>query len=172
MHCISPHARRAVFLAAPLAGALVLAGCTSAPQQRFAPNEAPVVLGPSVRDNVTPMEPVLACFADHIAATRRPEVVIGVGDVKDYTGKYSINEGNAITQGGALMVYSALGKLGGAVRIAERFDPVIAERELAYADRRQLGDGRTHRSTSPTTSSSAASPSSTTTSTRAVPRWR
>ena len=144
MHRISPHARRAVFLAAPLAGALVLAGCTSAPQQRFAPNEAPVVLGPSVRDNVTPMEPVLACFADHIAATRRPEVVIGVGDVKDYTGKYSINEGNAITQGGALMVYSALGKLGGAVRIAERFDPVIAERELAYADRRQLGDRRTH----------------------------
>ncbi|WP_082322112.1 CsgG/HfaB family protein [Variovorax paradoxus] len=144
MQHISPHARRAVFLAGPLAGVLVLAGCVSAPQQRFAPNEAPVVLGPSVRDNVTPMEPVLACFADHIAATRRPEVVIGVGDVKDYTGKYSINEGNAITQGGALMVYSALGKLGGAVRIAERFDPVIAERELAYADRRQLGDGRTH----------------------------
>ncbi|RQO56108.1 hypothetical protein DBV14_11405 [Variovorax sp. KBW07] len=124
--------------------ALALAGCTSAPQQRFAPNEAPVVLGPAVRDNVTPMEPVLACFADHIAATRRAPVVIGVGDVKDYTGKYSINEGNAITQGGALMVYSALGKLGGAVSIAERFDPVIAERELAYADRRQLGDGKTH----------------------------
>jgi curli biogenesis system outer membrane secretion channel CsgG len=124
--------------------ALALAGCTSAPQQRFAPNEAPVVLGPAVRDNITPMEPVLACFADHIAATRRAPVVIGVGDVKDYTGKYSINEGNAITQGGALMVYSALGKLGGAVSIAERFDPVIAERELAYADRRQLGDGKTH----------------------------
>ncbi|WP_440532823.1 CsgG/HfaB family protein [Variovorax sp. YR566] len=123
---------------------VALAGCVSAPQQRFAPNEAPVVLGPSVRDNITPMEAVLACYADHIAATRRPPIVIGVGDVKDYTGKYSINEGNAITQGGALMVYSALGKLGGAVSIAERFDPVIAERELAYADRRQLGDGRTH----------------------------
>jgi curli biogenesis system outer membrane secretion channel CsgG/outer membrane protein OmpA-like peptidoglycan-associated protein len=123
---------------------VALAGCVSAPQQRFAPNEAPVVLGPAVRDNVTPMEAVLACYADHIAATRRPPIVIGVGDVKDYTGKYSINEGNAITQGGALMVYSALGKLGGAVSIAERFDPVIAERELAYADRRQLGDGRTH----------------------------
>jgi curli biogenesis system outer membrane secretion channel CsgG len=90
------------------------------------------------------MEPVLACFADRIAATKRPPLVIGVGDVKDYTGKYTINEGNAITQGGALMVYSALGKLGGAVQIAERFDPVIAERELAYADRRQLGDGRSH----------------------------
>jgi curli biogenesis system outer membrane secretion channel CsgG/outer membrane protein OmpA-like peptidoglycan-associated protein len=126
------------------AAVAVLAGCVSAPQQRFAPGEAPVVLGPAVRDNVTPMEAVLACYADHIAATRRPPIVIGVGDVKDYTGKYSINEGNAITQGGALMVYSALGKLGGAVSIAERFDPVIAERELAYADRRQLGDGRNH----------------------------
>ncbi len=132
-----------------VAAAMALAGCVSAPQQRFAPNEAPVVLGPAVRDNVTPMEPVLACFADHIAATRRAPVVIGVGDVKDYTGKYSINEGNAITQGGALMVYSALGKLGGAVSIAERFDPVIAERELAYADRRQLGDGKTHQLAGP-----------------------
>jgi curli biogenesis system outer membrane secretion channel CsgG len=90
------------------------------------------------------MEPVMACFADHVAANRRPPVVIAVGDVKDYTGKYSVNEGNAITQGGALMVYSALGKLSGAVRIAERFDPVIAERELGYADRRQLGDGKNH----------------------------
>ncbi|MFM9927005.1 CsgG/HfaB family protein [Variovorax sp. H27-G14] len=131
-------------LAMAAAATAVLAGCVAAPQQRFAPGEAPVVLGPAVRDNVTPMEAVLACYADHIAATRRPPVVIGVGDVKDYTGKYSINEGNAITQGGALMVYSALGKLGGAVSIAERFDPVIAERELAYADRRQLGDGRAH----------------------------
>lgn len=137
MHTIRTFALAAV-------ATVALAGCVSAPQQRFAPNEAPVVLGPAVRDNVTPMEAVLACYADHIAATRRPPIVIGVGDVKDYTGKYSINEGNAITQGGALMVYSALGKLGGAVSIAERFDPVIAERELAYADRRQLGDGRTH----------------------------
>lgn len=112
--------------------------------QTFAPMEVPTVLGPSVRDNVTPMEPVLACFADHVAATGRAPVVVAVGDVKDYTGKYSVNEGNAITQGGALMVYSALGKLSGAVRIAERFDPVIAERELGYADRRQLGDGRNH----------------------------
>src|SRR5690606_18361062 len=63
---------------------------------------------------------------------------------KDYTGKYSINEGNAITQGGALMVYSALGKMDGVVQVAERFDPTIAERELAYIDRRQLGDGDAH----------------------------
>ncbi|KQW57197.1 CsgG/HfaB family protein [Variovorax sp. Root411] len=132
-----------------VAATMSLAGCVMAPQQRMAPNEAPIVLGPAVRENVTPMEVVLACFGDHVAATHRPPIVITVGDVKDYTGKYSINEGNAITQGGALMVYSALGKLGGAVQVAERFDPVIAERELGYADRRQLGDGRTHQLAGP-----------------------
>ncbi|PZQ77633.1 MAG: hypothetical protein DI563_03080 [Variovorax paradoxus] len=123
----------------------IASGCTYIPQQRVAPGEVPILLGPSVRDNVTPMEGVLACFADHVAASARAPIVVSVGDVKDYTGKYSINEGNAITQGGALMVYSALGKLAGAVGVAERFDPVIAERELGYADRRQLGDGMTHR---------------------------
>jgi curli biogenesis system outer membrane secretion channel CsgG len=127
-----------------IAAAALLAGCVTAPTQYFGKGEAPTVLGPSVRDNVTPMESVLACFADHVATAGRAPVVVAVGDVKDFTGKYNINEGNAITQGGALMVYSALGKLSGAVRIAERFDPVIAERELGYADRRQLGDGRNH----------------------------
>ncbi|HEX7865175.1 MAG TPA: CsgG/HfaB family protein [Variovorax sp.] len=134
---------------AAAAAVMSLAGCVVAPQQQMAPKEAPVVLGPAVRQNVTPMEAVLACFGDHVAATQRPPIVITVGDVKDYTGKYSINEGNAITQGGALMVYSALGKLGGAVQVAERFDPVIAERELGYADRRQLGDGRAHQLAGP-----------------------
>lgn len=143
---------------AALAAAAALAGCVAVPQQRIAEGEAPIILGPAVRDNVTPLEPVLACFADHVAAARRPPVVISVGDVKDYTGKYSINEGNAITQGGALMVYSALGKLGGAVRIAERFDPIIAERELTYADRRQLGDGRVHQLGAPGASGAQAVP--------------
>ncbi|RYE50438.1 MAG: hypothetical protein EOP18_13420, partial [Rhizobiaceae bacterium] len=91
-----------------------------------------------------PMEGVMACFADWVAASRKPPIVIGVGDVKDYTGKYSIEEGNAITQGGSLMVYSALGKLSGAVRIAERFDPSVTERELSYIDRRRLGNETLH----------------------------
>lgn len=137
-------ATSAVRVLPTMAAVALLSGCMTVPMQHFAPLEMPVVLGPSVRDNVTPMEPVIACFADHLAATGRMPVVVAVGDVKDFTGKYSVNEGNAITQGGALMVYSALGKLSGAVRIAERFDPVIAERELGYADRRQLGDGKNH----------------------------
>lgn len=137
-------ARVASACAALMVGSL-LSGCIGMPTQRIAKGEVPVVIGPAWRDNVTPMEGVLGCYGDWLAATKRPPVVIAVGDVKDYTGKYSINEGNAITQGGSLMVYSALGKLGGAVRIAERFDPSIAERELGYTDRRQLGDGEAHR---------------------------
>lgn len=108
--------------------------------QRVAPGEVPIPIGTPVRDNRSPMEAALACFGDQMTAGGRP-VTISVGEVRDYTGKYSINEGNAITQGGALMVYSALGKIGGPIRIAERFDPTIAERELGYTDRRQLGDG-------------------------------
>lgn len=124
--------------------ALALPGCASMTQQRIGTGEEPIVVGPPVRDNRTPMDAALACYADSLSARASKPLVIAVGDVRDYTGKYSVGEGNAITQGGALMVASALGKLRGSVRIAERFDPVIAERELAYADRRQLGDGKVH----------------------------
>jgi len=121
-----------------------LSGCVRLHQARLGAGEEPTLIGAAVRDNRTPMDAPLACLAGEIAAARKRPVVIGVGDVRDYTGKYSVNEGNAITQGGALMVSSALGKLGGAVGLAERFDPSIAERELGYTDRRQLGDGEIH----------------------------
>jgi len=113
-------------------------------RQIVAPGEAPVLMGTPVRDNVTPLEGSLACIARTLNVAGRPPLVVGVGDIKDYTGRYSINEGNAVTQGGSLMLFSALGKMGGAVRIAERFDPTIAERELGYMDRRQLGNGEMH----------------------------
>ncbi len=124
--------------------AIALTGCVQLRQARLGAGEEPTLIGSAVRDNRTPMDPALACLAASIGAKRARPLVIGVGDVRDYTGKYSVNEGNAITQGGALMVTSALGKLGGAVGVAERFDPTIAERELGYTDRRQLGDGEVH----------------------------
>ena len=117
---------------------------TNVKRQVVAPGEVPIQLGTPARDNLTPLEAPLACFARELAAAGRPPIVVGVGEVKDFTGRYSINEGNAVTQGGSLMLYSALGKMGGAVRIAERYDPSIAERELGYMDRRQLGDGQPH----------------------------
>ena len=110
----------------------------------MAPDEAPVVMGPNVRTNRTPLENAFSCYAEELKQRRAPRVAIAVGDVKDYTGKYNESEGSAITQGGALMVYSALGKMGDSVLIQERFDTRIAELELAYIDRRQLGDGRQH----------------------------
>ncbi|MDB5705727.1 MAG: hypothetical protein JWN66_2843 [Sphingomonas bacterium] len=131
-------------LAGASLAALTLPGCAGLHQVRLAPAEQPIPVGPAVRDNRTPMDAALVCFAGDLSARHTRPPVIAVGDVRDYTGKYSVNEGNAITQGGALMVYSALGKLGGTVGLAERFDPVIAERELGYTDRRQLGDGTAH----------------------------
>jgi curli biogenesis system outer membrane secretion channel CsgG len=121
-----------------------LAGCAEVNMERFAPKEAPVMMGPPVRVNRTPYEAALSCIGRAIRETKTPRLAVAVGDVKDFTGKYSINEGNTVTQGGALMIYSALDKLGGAVRVVERFDTRIAEAELGYIDRRQLGDGRVH----------------------------
>lgn len=142
---------RSVVALAAMLGLLSACSTTSGARvktQKLAKGEAPIVTGSLVRDNRTPHEGAIACYADHLRAAQGGATarvpVISVGDVKDFTGKYSINEGNAVTQGGALMVYSALGKLGGTVRLAERFDPTIAERELGYMDRRQLGDGRPH----------------------------
>ncbi|MES2443939.1 MAG: CsgG/HfaB family protein [Pseudomonadota bacterium] len=130
--------------AAASAAMLGLPGCVSMHEARLGAGEEPTLIGPAVRDNRTPTDPALACFALQLAMRHARPAVIAVGDVRDYTGKYSISEGTAITQGGALMVSSALGKLGGAVSLAERFDPMIAERELGYTDRRQLGDGTAH----------------------------
>ncbi|RYF42175.1 MAG: hypothetical protein EOO25_07530, partial [Comamonadaceae bacterium] len=136
-----------LFSIAALAAMLGLAGCSSLqpyPTKQMAEDEAPVVTGPVTRANFTPLEASFSCLGDAIRRNGQQPLGIAVGDVKDYTGKYSQNEGSTITQGGSLMIYSALGKLGGAVQIQERFDTRIAELELAYTDRRQLGDGRTH----------------------------
>lgn len=124
--------------------AAVLAGCNTLPTRQTAADEAPVITGSAPRRNETPMDPALACLRQAMLAAQPRVASVTVGDVKDYTGKYSQNEGNAITQGGSLMIYSALGKLGSAIRLHERFDTRIAELELAYADRRQLGDGQLH----------------------------
>ena len=140
-----PRSARAILLASPV---FLLAGCSlstiGVQTQQIAPGEAPMQIGTPVRDNVTPMEAALGCYARSLAASGRPPLVIGVGEIKDFTGRYSINEGNVITQGGSLMLFSALGKLGGTVRIAERYDSTIADRELGYMERRQLGDGAPH----------------------------
>jgi curli biogenesis system outer membrane secretion channel CsgG len=123
---------------------LTLSGCASIKLEQVGAGEAPTVLGPPVRDNFTPMNPALACLANEIGASGRPKLTIAVDDIKDYTGKYDINEGNAITQGGALMVMSALGKLDGTVNIADRFNTNVGQMELSFLNQRELGDGTNH----------------------------
>lgn len=128
--------------------ASLLSGCAAIRPplnaQTLAAGEVATPIGTMVRDNRTPLEGVMACFGQSLLNANVKPKVIAVGDVKDYTSKYSINEGSAVTQGGSLMVYSALGKIGGPIMIAERYDPSVAERELGYTDRRQLGDGEVH----------------------------
>lgn len=101
--------------------------------------------GPGITANRTPLDDALACFGMAIRRAGKPPVGIAVGEVRDFTGKVTDLEGAQITQGGGLMVYSGIGKMGGAVRLHERLDPRIGEVELIYMDRRQLGDGRRHR---------------------------
>lgn len=127
-----------------------LAGCANFTTRRQGPESAPIIRGPAITDNSTLLEPVFACYQNALArrsgarAGAAEPISISVGEVRDFTGKSSINEGAALTQGGTLMVMSALGRLAPAVRIHERFDPRVAELELIYADRRQLGDGRAY----------------------------
>lgn len=108
---------------------------------RLAPDEAPTVIGPAVRNNYTPMNPALACLANELQLDHKPPLTIAVDDIRDYTGQYNINEGDAITQGGALMVMSALGKLGNSINIADRFNTDVTQMELSFMNQRELGNG-------------------------------
>ena len=96
--------------------------------------------------NVTPLDDAFSCMRNAIKDEGKAGLSISVGNIKDYTGKFSEGDGgNPITQGGALMVSSALGKLSGAIQMRERFDTQIAEIELAYLNKQYLGDGKLHR---------------------------
>jgi len=136
------------FVAAVSILPFMLSGCVTSIDNistvRNGKKEAPIIYSAPVRSNVTPMSAPLRCYARKLKASGKRPLGIAVGDVKDYTGKQGQDEGFAITQGGALMAYSALGKLGDAVRLHERFDTRIAEAELVYMDHRQLGDGSNH----------------------------
>ena len=141
-------------LFACLGSAMLLSGCfngTDIPRIQHHPEEAPVVHTSPPRNGTTPLTDALACVGNAVQAHRRGPLGVAVGDVKDYTGKQGQDEGFAITQGGALMAYSALGKMRDGVRIHERFDTRIADAELAYISQRHLGDGVQHSVDDPST---------------------
>ncbi|MDM4772610.1 CsgG/HfaB family protein [Solimonas sp. SE-A11] len=110
-----------------------------------APDQAPQIVGPSVTRNTTPLEPAFQCMGAALRQRIPAKPKIGVGQVRDYTGKFSeLDGGSAITQGGSLMTMSALGKLRGAVRVFERFDTTVPEWELGLLGKRYLGDEKVH----------------------------
>lgn len=133
------HAAVAVALAA------LLAGCSTVSSTQRATDQLPQLVGPRVTRNSTPMEPAFVCMEQALRRDASQRLKIGVGQVRDYTGKFSeIDGGSAITQGGSLMTISALGKLRGAVRLFERYDTQVAEWELGFMSKRYLGDERAH----------------------------
>lgn len=98
--------------------------------------------GPSVTRNTTPLDPAFSCMADRIKNFGRSGMRITSGEILDLTGKYVEAEGGSIvTKGGAHMVMSALGKFDDSITLTERVSTEIADQELLYIDRRQLGDG-------------------------------
>lgn len=141
---------------------VVLSGCMTAMADigsvQNHPQEASVIQSSPVRNSATPMSKPLACFGGLLNAAGKRPLGIAIGDIKDYTGKQGQDEGFAITQGGALMAYSALGKIGSSIRIHERFDTRVAEAELVYMNQRQLGDGRYHTVDDPNTGEQTSVP--------------
>lgn len=119
-----------------------LTACASVSHIQVQEGEAPLVQGPPARDNTTPLAAAYACMSERMSGIEA--IGIGVGNVKDYTGRFSDSEGNTITQGGPLMVMSALGKLGDSVRMHERFDTQVTDLEMVYLEKRRLGDGDQH----------------------------
>lgn len=131
-----------------IAGVLVLlAGCTmpeNLEKVRVHENEIPILYSTPPSQNVTPYSEVLECYGELIANSKAAGVSIAVGNVRDYTGKSTDGEGFAVTQGGSLMTYSALGRMVPGITLHERFDTQVADAELQYIANRQLGDGRQH----------------------------
>ncbi|VVT17719.1 Curli production assembly/transport component CsgG/holdfast attachment protein HfaB (fragment) [Roseovarius sp. EC-HK134] len=125
-----------------------VAACAAVPNdiRREALNDGdvPLLLSSKPTSNVTPFTKQLVCYGEQLKSGNSKPVAIAVGNIRDYTGKQSDLEGYLVTQGGALMAYTALGHLVPGISLYERFDTQIADAELAYLANRQLGNGGQH----------------------------
>lgn len=155
------HSRVSVILSG-VCSILMLSGCVGGlpamETVRNHPKESPIIYTSPVRNSATPLNGALSCYGGKLRKSNKRPLGIAIGDVKDYTGKQGQDEGFTLTQGGALMAYSALGKLNGGVRVHERFDTRVAEAELVYMNQRQLGDGSYHSVDDPATGAKSAVP--------------
>lgn len=142
--------------------ATATAGCAVMPEdmRREVLNEGdvPLLLSSRPTPNNTPLTTKLSCYGELLAAAHKGHIAIAVGNIRDYTGKQNDLEGFLVTQGGALMAYTALGNLVPGISLYERFDTQIADAELSYISNRQLGDGQLHETTDPQTGETSEVP--------------
>lgn len=131
-------ARGRRYLIKPLAfglAAIMLSGCVT-PWADSSGRYTEPVGGAPVIANETPYSNSLRCLDSY---TAQKPLRVAVGQIADYTGKYSSDStGHAVTQGAALMAMSALAKAG--VPLVERFDTSVAELELKYANNKLITD--------------------------------
>lgn len=93
--------------------------------------------GPMAFDLRTPLAVPLECVSQKVSKKRSKDV-FAVGKVDDFTGVSADTTRPVITRGAALMLISALDRLG--VKQVERFDTSVPELELKYANQKLLGD--------------------------------
>lgn len=133
---------------ATVALAALLVGCVQVPDEMrrevLNGGDVPIVMSSKPTPNNTPLTAKLKCYGERLQASKKGPVGLAVGNIRDYTGKQSDQEGFLVTQGGPLMAYTALGHLLPGISLYERFDTQIGDAELAYTTNRQLGDGSMH----------------------------
>jgi curli biogenesis system outer membrane secretion channel CsgG len=120
--------------AAVLLATSMLAGCSNSGSGSdwASKSEVNLAAGPAIRDVSTSFDEALTCLRGRI----RPEVIFGVGQVSDSTGKESYAEGGTgkfVTQGAGEIVQSALFKAG--VSVVNRRDAGIAVTEANWGIR-------------------------------------
>lgn len=100
-----------------------------------------------VTDNDTVYTEALSCLKGQLSQPYITPDVMAVGRILDYTGKDDFETGRRLTQGAALMMISALAKVG--IPQVERFDTSINEFELKMKDNKLIknsikGDNRVY----------------------------
>ncbi|WP_119165130.1 CsgG/HfaB family protein [Algihabitans albus] len=118
--------------AAAVAGALLLAGCSTGP---YPNNGVEPTFSFPVTDNQTPYSTCLGTLRD-LPGNNLP--IFAVGEIADKTGQINYDEnGHALTQGSTEMMISALYKTGKA-RMVERFDLRIPLAEVRLSEQGRL----------------------------------
>jgi curli biogenesis system outer membrane secretion channel CsgG len=128
------YSKKYLSLALLMLASAAMAGCSGI-ASNFAnrsTSDVDIIPGPAIRDVSTSFDDALSCLRGRV----RPEVIFGVGQISDSTGKESYAEGGTgkfVTQGAGDMVQSALFKAG--VSVVNRRDTGISVTEANWGIR-------------------------------------